>query len=200
MLLALVRHGPTAWNAAGRIQGRTDTSLSDSGRAAVRGWRLPADFAPVRVLSSPLLRATETAEILFGQAPAIEPRLIEMDWSAWEGRTLEKLRRDHGAAMATNEARGLDFTPPGGESPREVQARLRPWLAEIGAGAGPAAAVTHKGVIRALFSLALDWDMTARAPVEPESACLHLFEADAGGGLVARTLNLPLEERAAPPA
>src|SRR3546814_10532072 len=57
--------------------------------------------------------------------------LVETDWGAWEGRTLAELRADLGAGMAANEARGLDFRPPGGESPRDVQDRMRPLLAEL---------------------------------------------------------------------
>jgi probable phosphoglycerate mutase len=53
--------------------------------------------------------------------------------------------------MTQNEAAGLDFRPPGGESPRDVQERLKPYLASL---AGPTIAVTHKGVLRALYALA----------------------------------------------
>ena len=59
----------------------------------------------------------------------VEPALIETDWGHWEGRTLAELRQRHGGEMAALEARGLDFRPPGGESPRDVQARLASWLA-----------------------------------------------------------------------
>ena len=45
---AMLRHAPTEWNAAGRLQGLTDTCLSRDGEAAARRWRLPlpaAEFA-----------------------------------------------------------------------------------------------------------------------------------------------------------
>ena len=41
--LIILRHGPTAWNAAHRLQGGIDEPLSDEGRARVAAWRLPAD-------------------------------------------------------------------------------------------------------------------------------------------------------------
>ena len=63
----------------------------------------------------------------------VEPRLVEMDWGDYEGYTLAELRAARGVDLAANEARGLDFRPPGGESPRDVQARLAPLLAEIAA-------------------------------------------------------------------
>src|SRR3546814_16034964 len=80
--------------------------------------------------------------------------LVETDWGAWEGRTLAELRADLGAGMAANEARGLDFRPPGGESPRDVQDRLRPLLAELADAGEDVVAVSPKGVLRALYALA----------------------------------------------
>ena len=161
----LVRHGPTEWNASGRIQGHVDIDLSPGGRAQVARWRLPAAWAEARVLSSPLGRARETAAILTGRTPAIDPRLIEMDWGRFQGRRLSELRAGAPDAMAANEARGLDFRPPGGESPREVCARLQTLLAELAADPRPVVAVCHKGVIRAGLVLATGWDMRSRPPV-----------------------------------
>ncbi len=66
--------------------------------------------------------------LLCGDAPPQDSALIEMDWGDWEGLTLDEICARHGEEFARNEARGLDFRPPGGESPREVLERLRPWL------------------------------------------------------------------------
>ena len=161
----LVRHGATAWNANGRIQGRADIALSPSGCAQVEGWRLPVAWAEARVLSSPLRRARETAALLTGRTPVIDDRLIEMSWGRFEGRRLADLRAEAPAAMAANEARGLDFRPPGGESPREVCARLQTLLAELAADPQPVVAVCHKGVIRAALVLATGWDMQSKPPM-----------------------------------
>jgi probable phosphoglycerate mutase len=161
----LVRHGATAWNASGRIQGRVDIDLSAGGRAQVEGWRLPATWAQARVLSSPLRRVRETAALLTGRTPVIDHRLIEMDWGRFAGRRLSDLRAEAPDVMAANEARGLDFRPPGGESPREVCARLQTLLAELAADPQPVVAVCHKGVIRAALVLATGWDMQSKPPV-----------------------------------
>ena len=67
--------------------------------------------------------------------------------------------------MAANEARGLDFRPPGGESPREVCARLQALLGELAADPRPVVAVCHKGVMRAALVLATGWDMRGRPPM-----------------------------------
>lgn len=173
--LILLRHGPTAWNAEGRIQGRSDRPLSAAGQAAVRAWRLPEAWAAHHWVTSPLGRARETAALLGHGDAGTEERLIETDWGDWEGCRLAALRQRHGEAMARLEARGLDFRPPGGESPRDLQARLRPWLAAV--AGRPCVAVSHKGVIRALTALATGWDMTGRPPAKllPDSAqCFHL--------------------------
>jgi probable phosphoglycerate mutase len=163
--LLLIRHGPTEWNVAGRIQGRADIGLSPAGRAEVRGWRLPEAFAEARWLTSPLRRAKETAALLTDCPVVVEPRLIEMDWGAWEGLSGADLRAAAPAALAANEALGLDFRPPGGESPREVGARLRALVALLAADPRPVVAVSHKGVIRAALALATGWDMRTRPPL-----------------------------------
>jgi broad specificity phosphatase PhoE len=190
--LLLIRHGATAWNEAGRIQGRSDTPLSPAGRAAVAAWTVPPQAAGARWLCSPLVRARDTAALLHGRAVAEEPRLIETDWGEWEGRSLAGLRAELGAAMAENEARGLDFRPPGGESPRDVQDRLRPLLAELAAEPDPVVAVTHKGVIRAVYALASGWDMRGKPPVKLLNACAHAFALGPGGQPRVEDLNLPL--------
>ena len=191
-LVALIRHGPTVWNEQRRTQGHRDIPLSAAGRAEVSRWRIPKVLKGARAVASPLSRASETAFILFGRAPEIEPRLIEMDWSAWEGRTLAELRVELGSAFTANEARGLDFRPAGGESPREVRHRLTPWLAEVARAGEPVAAVTHLGVIRAVTSLALDWDMTGELPCKFAREAAHLFALDADGHPRVKELNVSL--------
>jgi probable phosphoglycerate mutase len=176
MKILLIRHGRTAWNEQGRMQGRVDLPLSPAGRAEVAGWQLPDGWAGARWLSSPLRRATETAALLTHRPVAIEPRLIEMDWGAFEGRTLAELRAAAPAAMAASEARGLDFRPDGGESPRAVRARLESLLAEL--TDAPAVCVTHKGVIRAAISLATGWDMRCKPPIRLANDAAVVLERD----------------------
>ena len=199
--LILIRHGPTDWTAEGRIQGHSDVPLSATGRAAVQTWRLPPELLDQDAggwdwLSSPLGRARETAALLNPDVGAAgiptERALIEMYWGDWEGRLLAELRDEGGARVAEEEARGLDFRPPGGESPREVQARLLPLLAALAAAGRPSVAVSHKGVIRALYALSSGWDMTGRPPDKLRDACAHRFALAAGGAPRAEQLNVPL--------
>ena len=190
--VALIRHGPTAWNADRRLQGRADIPLCEAGRARVAVWRLPGELDGLRWFTSPLARARETATLL-GLTPIVAPALTEMDFGAWEGRNLAELRTRDPLAVAANEARGLDFQPPGGESPRMVRERLRLWLAARAAEGIDVGAVVHKGVIRAALTLATGWDMTGKPPARLDWSSAHLFQLDSFGTLVLDRVNLPLE-------
>ena len=191
--LALIRHGRTVWNESGRVQGRSDTPLSEAGRADVSRWILPSEVDNFDWMTSPLRRAVETAQLLGVSNAATEPRLAEMHWGDWEGMTLGELRGRYGDEMIQNEARGLDFCAPGGESPREVQFRLSAWLTEISARGRPVAAVTHKGVIRAILALATGWDMTGPPPMRLDWAGCHLFELNSLGRPIVVKTNINLE-------
>lgn len=192
-LLAFIRHVPTLWNEDGRLQGRADTLPPPDGKMPC--WRVPMELGGCRWLSSPLERCMATVRRL-GVDAAIEPRLIEMDWGEWEGETLAGLRAALGAAMAAEEAKGLDFRPPGGESPRDVQARIAPLLAELAASHRDTAAITHKGVIRAAYALAVGWDMLGKPPHKLLRSAAHLFRLRSVARLTVERLNIPLKRAA----
>ena len=192
-LIALIRHGETAWNETGLVQSRSDIPLSERGRQQVRAWRTPDALAGFDWIASPLVRARETAEILSGGPVATDERLVEMDWAAWEGRTLDDLRAEIGNLRTAWEAGGLDFRAPGGESPREVQARLRPFLTERASAGRATAAVCHRGVIRAVYALAIGWDMKSSPPRRLADGAAHLFRLDPGGMPSVERLDIPLD-------
>ena len=175
------------------MQGRRDVPLSARGRAQVRTWRIPAELAKdASWVTSPLSRAVETTELLTGRTVARERALIEMDWGDWEGCTLAELHATHGDSYAQNEARGLDFRPPGGESPREVLGRLQPWLARVATSSVPIVALTHLGVLRVILAAATGWDMTGKPPIRLKSDALHCFSVDRRGQVTIVECNLPL--------
>jgi len=149
LLLYLVRHGETDWNAQRRIQGATDIPLNDRGRAqaahaadllARRGWDA--------VISSPLSRAYETASIIAARVglpePETDPRLVERNYGEAEGLTIEEVdERFPGGAE-----------PPGRERPEAVAARAMAALVDI-AEAHPEQAVivvAHGGLIRQVLN------------------------------------------------
>lgn len=191
--VALIRHAPTAWNAEGRVLGQADPPLSPEGAARAAQWRLPPDLRALATRGqlgwavSPLRRAAETAHILGATTPTVEPRLAEQDWGQWTGRARATLADDVGDG-------GWDTTPPGGESPARVLARVRAWLDELAPGDGPDtwAAVTHMGVIRAVLAAALRWDFGDPAPVRLLPERLHRVRRRGDGLLQLVTLNEPL--------
>ena len=150
---AVLRHAATAWNAEHRLQGLTDTDLSAVGEAAARTWTLPAPADRWRRVSSPLRRARRTAELVRPAAPVvIDSRLREMSFGVWEGHTIPELRATVGQAFLDEENKGLDFQPPGGESPRATMARLAGWAASVAEAGQPVVAVSHKAALRALLA------------------------------------------------
>jgi probable phosphoglycerate mutase len=196
--LVAIRHAPTEWNAARRLQGRTDVALGAAGIAAAKGWHADSAWGAYRVIASPLQRAQQTARLLFpSREIALDPRLMEMDFGAWEGKSLAELRAEPGAEAEARESLGLDFSAPGGETPRQVQARVQPLLDEIGAAAVPTIIVTHKAVLRALLSLATGWPMLGKPPVKLKPDSAHLFRLDQAGKISVERMNVSLLPQAA---
>ena len=191
--LVAIRHAPTEWNRAHRLQGRSDVPLGADGEATARLWRPDPLWKDYRLIASPLRRARETAALLFpGREIAIDPRLIEMSFGDWEGQSLVALRDAPGGDAESRERLGLDFRAPNGESPRDVQARIRPLLQEIAAAGAPTLVVTHKAVLRALLSLATGWTMLGKAPAKLRPDCAHLFALAPDGTPSIERMNVPL--------
>ena len=194
----LIRHGVTEWNTARRMQGRVDLPLTDESMAWLAQRTPPKEFTAARWHSSPLTRATQTARLLGACRLLLDERLAEMDWGAWEGLTIAQMRAEDEQAMQVNEARGLDFRPRGGESPREVSARLQHWFERVADDDDDVVAVSHKGVIRSALSLATGWDMHEDFERRVDWRAAHRFrvERHAGAAVVSLvTLNMPLVER-----
>lgn len=191
--IALIRHAATEWNECGRVQSVTDVPLSDGGRETVRSWKTPPQLAAFNWVSSPLVRAIETATLLAGEPPLrTDDRLVEMDWSVWEGMTIPELRAEIGHPGEAWRAGGLDFKAPGGESQREVQMRLLDFFREIVAAEQPTVIVCHRGVVRATYSLAANWDQKTAWPDTMADDCTHLFKLKPDGHPEILELNVPL--------
>jgi probable phosphoglycerate mutase len=190
---AILRHASTAWNEQRRLQGLTDTTLSAIGEAEARCWRLPPPADDWPRTSSPLQRARRTAELLQPSAAvSVDSALREMSFGVWEGYTIAELRVTVGEAFIAAEHRGLDFQPPGGESPRATMMRIGRWAAGVAQSGQPVAAVSHKATIRALLALATGWDMTGRPPHKLDWRCVHFFTARIDGSVAVDRLNVPL--------
>ena len=111
-LIYLVRHGETDWNRARRIQGRTDIHLNDEGRVQAHATgRLLTTRSWSAIVSSPLSRASETAQIIADELRMPEPQLVEAlterNYGAAEGFTNTELaeRYPANAPVAGRESR-----------------------------------------------------------------------------------------------
>ena len=94
--LVLARHGETAWSKSGQHTGRTDIPLTDVGREQAKGLGAAlAGRSFRRVLSSPLVRASETARLAgFADQVVVDPDLQEWDYGMYEGRRRVDIARD----------------------------------------------------------------------------------------------------------
>lgn len=153
-LVCLVRHGQTDWNTERRLQGREPVPLNDSGRcqASECGKVLSAarddGLGIAAVYTSPLGRAADTAlgitsSLGMDAAEAVD-LLIERDYGKLSGLNTEERRK---LRQSTKEDLGV-------ESVEDTAARMKRALVEISAvkEAGAVVAVTHGGIINALFS------------------------------------------------
>ncbi len=176
--LALLRHGLTDWNRAGRIQGRTDRPLLDEARAGLARLRLPSPWDEAALVSSPLLRARETAALVAGRPPETAPDLSEMDWGVWEGQRGTDLLADPDCAYRDTEDWGWDFAAPGGESLRALRDRALHWAEAL---QEDTVAVTHIGVMRVLLAVATGWSFKGPAPFRIKRNRLYVLTRDDGG-------------------
>ncbi|MBK20484.1 MAG: hypothetical protein CMM52_16765 [Rhodospirillaceae bacterium] len=189
--LALIRHGPTVWNEQKRLQGQTDIPLSPDGQERVKSWKVPEEFTAFNWFASPLSRAQQTAKLL-GLTVETEAAIIEMHWGDWEGQTGPDLREKYGEEFIRRQKMGIDLRPDGGESPRDVRARVKEWVSRIAESGTDTGAVAHQGIIRAMISLATGWDMINPPPEKMEWDAVQLFSVSPGGEVEIDRLNISL--------
>jgi len=162
LTLYFVRHGQTEWNRTRRIQGQIDIPLNDTGReqaarngAALReliGEALDGGRA-LPFTSSPLGRCCETMEIIRGELGlprddyAKDDRLKEIHFGHWQASYWTKLAEEDPEAHQARAADAYGWRPEGGESYRDVTARVANWLEGI---EHDTVIVAHGGVSRAL--------------------------------------------------
>ncbi|MGC1380514.1 MAG: histidine phosphatase family protein [Candidatus Baltobacteraceae bacterium] len=166
----LFRHGATEQNAAGRFLSSGDPPLSEQGReACLRVTPALLDLELKRCLVSPMRRALETREIVAPSLPfAIERALREVDFGAWEDKTLAWLEVHDPQGLAERRRNPASFRPPGGESFLDVADRLRELAAAI-EDSNETLIVAHRGTLGVLERLLRHLPIDSRAvePLEP---------------------------------
>ncbi len=141
LTLVLTRHGLTDRSVPEQHLGQhLDVSINEAGRrqAQALAQRL-ASIAFDRVITSPLFRARETAELIVragprharGWAMEADPRLREMDYGAWEGRTYAEIDETDGAFRRQWGQAPDTLACPGGESGLDVAERVRSFLGDL---------------------------------------------------------------------
>ena len=186
--LILIRHGQTEWSLSGQHTGRTDIPLTDAGEATAKA--LAPRLARRRlaaVLSSPLSRATRTAELAGLTGVRSDPDLVEWDYGGYEGLTAAQIQ----------EARpGWDLwrdgvVPGGADHPGErldqvaartdaVLDRIRPLLDD-----GDVAVVAHGHLARVLAVRWLGLDASAsRLLGHPHPGTLSFLTTEGGQPLI----------------
>lgn len=188
----LVRHASTEWTGR-RWCGRTDVPLSAGGRAeaAALGARLGATRpGHAGILTSPLLRAMETATAIASAPPSpskpgaqpphgagrerieVVESLIEVDFGAVDGRTWAEVDRDL-PELASAILAGRDVDWPEGESREAVRLRVSSLCERIQASARPVVLVSHSAVLGALAGALTRSPVLARTALAP-AAVLEL--------------------------
>jgi probable phosphoglycerate mutase len=160
--VVLWRHGRTEWNVAGRVQGQSDIPLDDVGRRQAReaAARLAA-LRPDQIVSSDLLRAAETAQVLgdlTGTAVVLDERLREMNFGEREGLTWREAWNQFPAGMRAW-VEGDETQIAGSETHRQAGERFAAALTEILEelpDAGILVVVAHGAVLRTGACVFLD--------------------------------------------
>jgi probable phosphoglycerate mutase len=193
--IAFLRHGPTDWNEEGRIQGRIDMPLSAAGRIKMAGLLPPQGFETARAFTSPLGRARETAALLGYPDAVPDARLAEHHWGDWEGMTREEILARDGADAFVRAGSAIDFTPKGGESTRDLLARVADFLRDVARDDSLAIAIAHRGVLRSAYTLGTGWDMATPMPAKLDLAMALVLDVGADGTAQIAELNAPLRVR-----
>ncbi len=189
----IVRHGETEWNVGGRIQGHTDIPLSKTGeRQSQLLARRLSRFTIDAAYSSDLQRCVGTAREILRERTAplhTTPQLREYHKGVFEGLTVEETKSRHPEQYAASLVNDLDFAPPGGESTRQISARIASFLAGVRRRHADdnILIVSHGGTLRAAFVALMELPLEANwrfflsncslsvVDVYPDNAVLRLY-------------------------
>lgn len=131
--LVLMRHGESQWNRENRFTGFTDVDLNETGiMEAKRAGQTLKAIKFDKVYTSTLKRAYNTAQIALAEAGQLPPMvkhddLRERDYGDLTGLNKDETRKKFGDAQVHIWRRSYDVPPPGGESLKDVVARVQPY-------------------------------------------------------------------------
>jgi len=170
----LLRHG--ALEGGIKYRGKVDDLLTSEGRQAMdQIWaQLAAEVDCI--ISSPLCRCAAPARAWAAESGTtciIEPRLAEMDYGAWEGKTMAAIQQAYPYMLERWRADPTDMRPPGGESPEELRERLNQWWTEANEAfdGSHILVVAHSGSLRMLIALLLGQPTSYTRTIDMPYAC-----------------------------
>jgi probable phosphoglycerate mutase len=177
----LVRHAATAHSAhPQRFSGRNELPLSAAGeaQAAALARRAPSFGDVAAVVSSPLRRTRQTAQLIadaIGQELTVHDGFVEADFGDWEGRTLEEVQQGWPTELGAWLTQP-DTAPPNGESFNAVARRVRRARDEVIAKYPGATVVivSHVTPIKTLLRLALDAPVAAMSRMYLDAASVSV--------------------------
>ena len=183
--ICMVRHGETAWNAEGRVQGQLDIPLNDVGRAQARataGVLAGHEFSAI--YSSDLQRVQQTAEPTAQRLAlpvALDAALRERHYGMFETLTYVEVREKFPDQYVRFRDKDPDFDFEGGESLRGFAERsLRVVNALIERHAGEQILVfTHGGVLEMVYRHARAAGLSSPRDFEIPNAGINWFEVTA---------------------
>ena len=156
--ITLIRHGSTAGNLQRRYIGTTDEALSPAGREFLENRKSAGNYPKaVRVITSPMQRCLETAEILYPDViPEVYPEFRETDFGAFEGKTYEELMEDN--SLQSLYQKWLDsggtMAFPRGESMEQMKQRCVAGFERLLATLqSDAVIIAHGGTIMSLLQM-----------------------------------------------
>jgi probable phosphoglycerate mutase len=185
--LCLVRHGETAWNAEGRVQGQLDVPLSEVGLSqAAAVSRILGKESFDAIYSSDLVRVRQTAEPsaqILKKEPILEKALRERHYGVFQGMTYADAKEKQPEGYARFRAKDLDYDFGSGESLRDFNERCLSVFARIAEkhqGQG-ILVFTHGGVLEMIYRRVTGRGLSAPRDFEIPNAALNRLELGAGG-------------------
>jgi probable phosphoglycerate mutase len=178
----LVRHGTTEWNKEEIFRGRFDCELNDTGLGEARA--LDGYFRDVlidSIYSSPLSRATETAEAIAtpkGLTVIPDQAFIDLDYGEWQGLALKEVEEKYPDLYRLWRERPQEVAFPGGESLARVRARAWEGLGRVvGENSEKAILiVSHRVITKVLICAALELDNSHFWQIKQDTAAVNCFE------------------------
>ena len=183
--VVLLRHGVTDWHSDRRVLGQRDIGLNDTGKAqAEAAARALASFPIADIVSSPLVRSVQSAEIVAKElrlGVTRDPRLVDFRVGKWEGMTYDEVEKSPEYRRFV--AAPLSERIPGGEDLGQIRDRavsaVEQSLRDLPGGES-LLMVTHAGIVRVLLSHYLGMNLAAYhlLRVSPGSLSLLAFGAN----------------------